>query len=168
MIRTRRSRNDHTPADEPTDGLDPQGIQEIRLLLPRLRDQLGLTIMLSSHLLHEVEQVCNRVAIINDGRLLYQGAIENLVSRERLVKISVDLLEEACTLLSSDQALSVSRNGSNSLYIRMRDEDIPRVNALLVANRINVMELAPQRATLEEVFLTLTASGVTPPVPRQD
>jgi len=148
--------------DEPTDGLDPQGIHEIRLLLPRLRDELGLTIMLSSHLLFEVERICNRVAIIDGGRLLYQGAIENLVSGERLVKITVEPLEEACSLLSRELAISVSRNGSNSLYLRMRDEDIPRMNALLVANKIKVMELAPQRATLEEVFLTLTGPGVTP------
>ena len=154
--------------DEPTDGLDPQGIHEIRLLLPHLRDELGLTIMLSSHLLFEVERICNRVAIIDGGRLLYQGAIENLVSRERLIKITVEPLEEACRLLSRDQALSVSRNGSKSLYIRMREEDIPRVNALLVANNLSVMELAPQRATLEEVFLTLiTGSGVTPSASRQ-
>lgn len=153
--------------DEPTDGLDPQGIHEIRLLLPRLRDELGLTIMLSSHLLFEVERICNRVAIIDGGRLLYQGALENLVSSERLIKITVEPLEEACRLLSRDRTLSVSRNGSNSLYVRMRDEDIPRVNALLVANRINVMELAPQRATLEGVFLTLTGSAVTPYAPRQ-
>ena len=153
--------------DEPTDGLDPQGIHEIRLLLPRLRDELGLTIVLSSHLLFEVERICNRVAIIDGGRLLYQGALENLVSSERLIKITVEPLEEACRLLSRDQALSVSRNGSNSLYIRMRDEDIPRVNALLVANKISVMELAPQRDTLEEVFLTLTASGVAPVASQQ-
>ncbi|MGH9872870.1 MAG: ABC transporter ATP-binding protein [Pyrinomonadaceae bacterium] len=144
--------------DEPTDGLDPQGIHEIRLLLPRLRDELGLTIMLSSHLLFEVERICNRVAIINEGCLLYQGAIEGLVTSERLVKITVEPLEKACRLLSCDPAVSVSRNGSNSLHVRMRDEDVPRVNALLVANEIRVMELAPQRATLEEVFLTLTGS----------
>ena len=148
--------------DEPTDGLDPQGIHEIRLLLPRLRDQLGLTIMLSSHLLFEVERICNRVAIIDRGRLLYQGATENLVSSERLIKFTVAPIEEAWRLLSGDRTLSVSRNGSNSLYLRMRDEDIPRVNALLVANKVNVMELSPQRATLEEVFLALTRSGVTP------
>src|SRR5258706_8569956 len=103
--------------DEPTDGLDPQGIHEIRLLLPRLRDELGLTIMLSSHLLLEVERICNRVAIIDGGRLLYQGAIENLVSCERLIKITVAPLEEAYRLLSRDQTISVSRTGANSLNI---------------------------------------------------
>jgi ABC-2 type transport system ATP-binding protein len=142
--------------DEPTDGLDPQGIREVRLLLPRLRDELGLTILLSSHLLHEVERVCNAVAIIDEGRVLYQGAIGGLVAKEKLIKITVDPLEGAYQLLSREPMLSVSRNGSQSLYVRVQDECIPRVNALLVANDIRVMELAPQHATLEDVFLTMT------------
>ena len=142
--------------DEPTDGLDPQGIREVRLLLPRLRDELGLTILLSSHLLHEVERVCNTVAIIDKGRVLYQGAIGSLIAEEKLVKITVDRPDTACTVLAADPTISVSRNGSQSLYVKMHNECIPRINALLVANDIRVMELAPQRATLEEVFLTLT------------
>ena len=142
--------------DEPTDGLDPQGIHEIRLLLPRLRDELGLTIMLSSHLLFEVERICNRVAIIDEGRLLYQGAVESLIAQEQLIKFTVAPLEAACQLLSRDPRLSVTRNGSSSLYVRMPVADIPRVNALLVANDISVTELSPQRASLEDVFMKLT------------
>jgi len=142
--------------DEPTDGLDPQGIREIRLLLPRLRDELGLTILLSSHLLQEVERICNAVAIIDSGRLLYQGAIDGLVSQEKVIKIAVEPLEDAYQLLNRDPLLSVSRNGSNSLYVKMTDDSIPRVNALLVANGIRVKELSPQVVTLEEVFLNLT------------
>jgi ABC-2 type transport system ATP-binding protein len=142
--------------DEPTDGLDPQGIREIRLLLPRLRDELGLTILLSSHLLHEVERICNRIAIIDEGRLLYQGAIGDLIAKEKLIKIAVEPLEDAYQLLSSDPMLSVSRNGSRALYVKMPNDCIPRVNALLVANGLRVMELSPQSATLEDVFLQLT------------
>ena len=142
--------------DEPTDGLDPQGIREIRLLLPRLRDELGLTILLSSHLLQEVERICNAVAVIDQGRVLYQGAIGALLDKERVIKITVDPLEDAYQLLSRDPLLSVRRNGSQSLYVTMQNDCIPRVNALLVANDIRVMVLAPQRATLEDVFLTLT------------
>ena len=149
--------------DEPTDGLDPQGIHEIRLLLPRLRDELGLTIMLSSHQLFEVERICNRVAIINEGRLLYQGAVENLIAAEKLIRITVEPLEEACRLLSRDPMLSISRNGSNSLYVRMPQEQIPAVNALLVANSFRVSEIVAQNATLEEVFLTLTGSPSAKP-----
>lgn len=141
--------------DEPTDGLDPQGIREVRLLLPRLRDELGLTILLSSHLLHEVERVCNVVAIIDGGRVLYHGAVEGLLAKEKLIKITIDRLEDAYQLLNREPMLSVKRNGSQSLYVTMPNECIPRINALLVANDVRVMEIAPQRATLEDVFLNL-------------
>jgi hypothetical protein len=73
-----------------------------------------------------------------------------------LLKITVEPLEDAYRLLSRDPLISVSRNGSQSLYVRVLNEHIPRVNALLVANDIRVMELTPQRATLEDVFLNLT------------
>jgi ABC-2 type transport system ATP-binding protein len=142
--------------DEPTDGLDPQGIRDIRLLLPRLRDELGLTIMLSSHLLHEVERVCNKVAIIDKGRVLYQGSLRPLLAKEKLTKITVEPLEDAYRLLSREPALSVRRNGDSSLYVKMQDDCISDVNALLVGNGIRVMEFTPQRPTLEDVFLKLT------------
>ncbi|HEV2913407.1 MAG TPA: ABC transporter ATP-binding protein [Pyrinomonadaceae bacterium] len=142
--------------DEPTDGLDPQGIREVRLLIRRLRDELDLTVLLSSHLLNEVEQICNRVAIIDHGRLLYQGTIEKLVTANKTVRLRVDRLDEAYSLLSTDPALAVSRNGDGALYVRMADEQIPRVNALLVARGFLVSELSPQRETLEQVFLRLT------------
>jgi len=142
--------------DEPTDGLDPQGIREVRLLLPRLRDELGLTILLSSHLLSEVELICNNIAIIDEGRLLYQGATGNLIGKDKVVRMTVDPLEDAYKLLSADPKLSVSRNGSQLLYVKMPDQCIPHVNARLVEQGIRVMEISVQRATLEDVFLTLT------------
>ena len=145
--------------DEPTDGLDPQGIREVRLLLPRLRDERGLTILLSSHLLDEVERICDTVAIIDGGRLLYQGAIGSLIAKEQSVRITVDPLEEAYQLLTRDPLLSVSRNGSQSLYIKVPYESIPDVNAMLVERGIRVMEISPQRATLEEVFMSLTSNS---------
>ncbi|HEY3026899.1 MAG TPA: ABC transporter ATP-binding protein [Pyrinomonadaceae bacterium] len=145
--------------DEPTDGLDPQGIREVRLLLPRLRDERGLTILLSSHLLSEVERICDTVAIIDGGRLLYQGAIGSLIAREQSVKITVDPLEEAYQLIASNPLLSVSRNGPQSLYVKMPHQSISDVNAMLVEHGIRVMELSPQRATLEEVFMSLTRNA---------
>lgn len=142
--------------DEPTDGLDPQGISDMRFLIRRLVDESALTVMLSSHLLHEVEQLCSRIAIIDQGRLLFQGSLESLIGREAVVKLTVDRLEDAYQLLSTRPELSVSRNGSLSLYVRTSAEQIPRINALLVGRGIGVLELAPQRETLEQVFLHLT------------
>ncbi len=146
--------------DEPTDGLDPQGIREVRMLLRRLRDELNFTILLCSHMLDEVERVCNAVAIIDRGRLLYQGPIGHLLAEEMLVKVTVDQPDLAFRMLASDPRITVSRNGSDSLYVKMHSECIPRINAQLVTNGLRVMELSPQRATLEDVFLKLTRAPI--------
>lgn len=142
--------------DEPTDGLDPQGIREVRELVLRLRDRFGLTVMLSSHLLHEVEQVCNRVAIIDRGRLLYQGATTGLLTPDKQVKIVVDRPDEAAKLLAHSEKLAVSGNGDGALYIALPAARIAAVNALLVRHNFKVREISPQRETLEQVFLRLT------------
>jgi ABC-2 type transport system ATP-binding protein len=147
--------------DEPTDGLDPQGLCEVRDLIRRLRDELRLTIILSSHLLHEVEQICNRVAIIDGGRLLYQGPVEDLIGKNHWIKLKVDRAEDAFKLLSRDPRLSLSQNGDQSLHVKMADEQIPLVNALLVQHGFHVMELSPQRESLGQVFLRLTHQAGT-------
>jgi ABC-2 type transport system ATP-binding protein len=142
--------------DEPTDGLDPEGIRQTRLLIKRMQEELGLTVMLSSHLLHEVEQLCNRIAIINEGHLLFQGTVESLLEQDQTVRLGVDRVEEAFQLLAADPALAVTRNGAQSLYFKASPEQIPRVNQLLVERGFRVMELTPERETLEQVFLRLT------------
>ena len=142
--------------DEPTDGLDPQGIHEMRSLIGRLRDEHGLTLMLSSHLLHEVEQICNRVAIIDEGRTVYQGLVQDLIGNEAVIKIKVDKVDEAFAMLSEISSINVNRNGDEFLYVTTSDGMIGEINALLVNNGFSVNELSPQRQTLEEVFLRLT------------
>ncbi|HBB97567.1 MAG TPA: ABC transporter ATP-binding protein [Blastocatellia bacterium] len=142
--------------DEPTDGLDPQGLCETRMLIQRLRDELGLTVMLSSHLLHEVEQICNRVAIIDEGRLLYQGPVADLIANDNWIQLRVDRVTEAYDLLSRNPRLSLDRNGDQSIYVKMDEEEVPLVNALLVQNGFRVMELSPRRESLERVFMRLT------------
>jgi ABC-2 type transport system ATP-binding protein len=148
--------------DEPTDGLDPQGLREIRVLILRLRDEFGLTVILSSHLLHEVEQICNRVAIIDSGRLLYQGTVEDLIGKDNWIKLTVDRVTEAYELLSKDPRLSISQNGDQSLYLKITDEEIPLVNALLVQHGFRVTELSAHRVSLEEAFLRLTQKQMIP------
>ena len=145
--------------DEPTDGLDPQGLFEIRELICRLRDELHLTIVLSSHLLHEVEQICNRLAIIDGGRLIYQGATNELVQSRNLVKFKVDRTTEACELLARGTELPVTRNGDQSFYLAIPDKEIPPIVSLLVQAGFQITEVSPQRQSLEQVFLRLTDSG---------
>ncbi len=142
--------------DEPTDGLDPQGLFEVRALIRRLRDELGLTIVLSSHLLHEVEQICNRVAIIDAGRLLYQGETAALISRHRVVRLKVNRIDEALELLAGQPDLAVGRNGDESLHLEISEEDVPPLVSLLVEKGFEIREISPERQTLEQVFLSLT------------
>ncbi len=142
--------------DEPTNGLDPQGIQQTRMLIRRLRDDFRLTVLLSSHLLTEIEQLCNRVGIIHEGRLLYEGGPEALVAPASLYKIRVDDLSRAVELLAKESPVKVSRNGTSSLRIEADAESISAVNALLVARGIKVYELSPAQESLEEAFLRLT------------
>ena len=142
--------------DEPTNGLDPQGIQQTRNLIRRLRDEFKLTVLLSSHLLTEIEQLCNRVGIIHEGRLLYEGGPDALINATNVYKVRVDDLPRAFDLLTRESGVKVSRNGTSFLHIDADAESIPNLNALLVANGIKVYELSPTQETLEEAFLRLT------------
>jgi ABC-type multidrug transport system ATPase subunit len=145
--------------DEPTNGLDPQGIHETRKLIRRLRDEFKLTILLSSHLLTEIEQLCNRVGIIHEGRLLYEGGPEALVAPTSLYKVRVDDLSGAFDLLTKEPRVIVSRNGTSFLRVEGDAESIAAVNELLVGNGIKVYELSPAQESLEEAFLRLTRTS---------
>ena len=145
--------------DEPTNGLDPQGIHETRNLIRRLRDEFKLTVLLSSHLLTEIEQLCNRVGIIHEGHLLYEGGPEALVAPTSLYKVRVDNLSGAFDLLSRESGVTVSRNGASFLRVEADAEHIASVNTLLVGNGIKVYELSPAQESLEEAFLRLTKTG---------
>jgi ABC-type multidrug transport system ATPase subunit len=149
--------------DEPTNGLDPQGIQQTRKLIRRLRDEFRLTVLLSSHLLTEIEQLCNRVGIIHEGRLLYEGGPEALVAPSSLYNVRVDDLSGAFELLSREPGVTVSRNGASFLRIGADAQSIPALNALLVRNGIKVYELSQVQESLEAAFLRLTKTVAAPP-----
>ena len=121
--------------DEPTNGLDPLGIQQVRQLIRRLREEFKITVLLSSHLLAEIEQLCNRVGIIHEGRLLYEGEPSALAPTTQRYRLRVDQLSAATRLLANDSALAVNRNGADYLHVNAEAERIPAVIALLVAQR---------------------------------
>ncbi|MGH9429664.1 MAG: ABC transporter ATP-binding protein [Terriglobia bacterium] len=142
--------------DEPTDGLDPQGIREIRQLLVDLAQQHGLTIFLSSHLLHEVERICNRIAIIDQGRLLYQGTVQSLLESDLQFKIRTDRTEQAFQFLSESLKLPVFRNGRDHLYLKIPEADIAAVNRSLVSQGFQVFEISRYASSLEDIYFRLT------------
>ena len=142
--------------DEPTDGLDPQGIREIRQLLVDLAKQQGLTIFLSSHLLHEVERICNRIAIIDQGRLLYQGTVQSLLEPDLQFKVRTDRTDQAFQFLSESLRLPVFRNGSDHLYLKIPEADIAKVNHSLVSQGFQVFEISRHASSLEDIYFRLT------------
>jgi ABC-2 type transport system ATP-binding protein len=143
--------------DEPTNGLDPAGIHEMRDLLRRLPAEFGVTVFLSSHLLSEVEQTASHIGIIHEGRLLFQGTLSELRDEHRAqLTLGVNQTEEAINYLTADGwGVRVRADGMLSVAATT-SEDAARVNSLLVGRRLEVFHLAPAQVSLEDIFLTLT------------
>jgi ABC-type multidrug transport system ATPase subunit len=141
--------------DEPTNGLDPQGMREVRLLLRRLADE-GTTIFVSSHLLSEVEAMCDRVAVIARGRLLAEGPPAALRKPAASVRVDVDDSARAVQLLSSMGGVSVDAPGDGALRVRLSaPATSAEVNARLVSGGVAVSALVPEQDSLEDVFVAL-------------
>lgn len=142
--------------DEPTDGLDPHGIHETRELIVRLARDENLTIFLSSHLLGEVENLCNRIAILEKGNVILQGALNDLEREHRCMIVRVERPAEAAALLREKLGLNPeSRDGALRLPPA---SDASAVNAALVRADFTVSSLAPETAWLDRLFLEKTTS----------
>jgi len=140
--------------DEPTNGLDPAGITEMRTLIRRLPVEHGMTVFLSSHLLSEVEQVATDVGILSQGSLVFQGSTDELARlRRSTLRIHVDRPEDAITLLGA-RGWRADRNGRGLVV----DDTAAaaRINQALVAAGHAVDHLAIESASLEDLFLELT------------
>ena len=140
--------------DEPTNGLDPAGIQEIRELIRILPQEMGCTVFLSSHILAEIEQVAEDVVVIHRGCLRYQGPMEQLGSAgPAQVMVRVDPLPEAVRRLAAQGFQS--RVEEDRLWVEAPGTDAPRIAACLVAEGLALYELAPHKVNLEARFLAL-------------
>jgi ABC-type multidrug transport system ATPase subunit len=144
--------------DEPTNGLDPQGTVDMRNLILRLGEK-GHTIFLSSHLLHEVEQVCSHVAIINRGTMLVQGQVEQLVSGTGKILMQVSPVKTALHVLSSRLGKEGQITSPNQLEIGIDPERVPEAVQLLVEAGVSIYSIGQQKASLEDYFLEITGTG---------
>ena len=139
--------------DEPVNGLDAAGIQEMRSLIRSLSADQGKTVFLSSHLLHEVQQVCDRVAIINQGAIVRESTVDDLLRQDDGLRI------EAAPADSAEAALaarwSVARDG-DAIIVGATRAEAPDVMRQLVGAGVDVFRLAPEQRNLEEVFLSIT------------
>lgn len=146
--------------DEPTNGLDPNGIIEVRELLIRLVKQHGKTVFVSSHLLLEVERMATHVGIINFGELLFQGSIDELQSLSKpLVQVEVNNTADAANLLKRSN-IEVSDADSEHIYIPYTGkQQMAEINALLNQAGYMVYSINKQQKDLEKLFLSITQSN---------
>lgn len=146
--------------DEPTTGLDPQGIKEIRELILRLKQDRGKTIFLSSHILKEIELICNRMIIINKGQEKVEGEVSKLLNKEiEEVVFKIENINQAVSFIRESQLQSnFLENDDESLVLELQKDKISEVNRFLVQNNFSASEIYP-RKSLEEYFLRITEEG---------
>jgi ABC-2 type transport system ATP-binding protein len=142
--------------DEPTNGLDPAGMEEIRELIRTLPGRYGMTVLLSSHLLGEIEQIATSVGIINEGRMVFQGSLDSLRARSRgEIRIACGDHAAAQQLLS-EHGFRPAATGGKLVFGPLADREVAEINRLLVSRGIPVTRIEERRRSLEDIFLDLT------------
>jgi ABC-2 type transport system ATP-binding protein len=142
--------------DEPTNGLDPAGIHEVRQMLRAMPGEHGVTVFLSSHLLSEVEQLATHVAMLSQGAMVFQGTVASLSERRRArLRMTVDRPADAAAHLAS-RGWTVERQGE--ALIAASDAPAAAINRALVEAGFDVHSLARETDSLEQIFLGMTHS----------
>lgn len=141
--------------DEPTNGLDPSGIEEIRELIKSFPEKYGMTVIISSHLLSEIDRIATHVGIINKGRLIFQGEMSSLRNlSESSIHFHVEEIEETQILLT-DRKIKFTNHRNGFVISKTGYKEVAVINKLLVENKINVYRIEEQKESLEKIFLNL-------------
>ncbi len=149
--------------DEPTNGLDPVGIRELRDILKRLAHEENVAVMVSSHILSEIQMMCDRVAIVNKGKLLDIKSVEDfrkLSSDATAHHIVVSSGEKAAKVLSARFADIIVGRAEDCIDIRVSRENIPAVVRLLVESDLDIFSVTQSEGSLEETYIQITGGGM--------
>lgn len=141
--------------DEPTNGLDPAGIRDIRLLIKSLNCDFGKTCFISSHLLHEVEVTCSHLAIIREGKIIYQGTTDELKTQHSQT-LTLQTSDNQRTITLLNESFKPILVGENIQVVIADKNDAARIARSLHDHSIDVYRLEPSQKNLEELFLTMT------------
>jgi ABC-2 type transport system ATP-binding protein len=140
--------------DEPSNGLDPQGQSDMRSLILRINQEMGITIVISSHILSEIEKISNRMVVINNGEKIVEGDVQELMQNELLkVSFKSENLDSIAVFLKKHSI--VFENTNDSIVANINEENIPLILKKMVDENISISEMKQMR-TLEELFLGLT------------
>jgi ABC-type multidrug transport system ATPase subunit len=147
--------------DEPTTGLDPQGMKEIRDLIVYLSREKGKTVFLSSHILHEIELISTRMIIINKGTTQVEGTVEELLKTDKVkVTFEIDNIENALRLVNESSWLhSFKSTAKSEMNFELTKNEIAELNKYLIEKGFAVSAIVPVRS-LEDFFLKITEGGV--------
>lgn len=142
--------------DEPTNGLDPAGIRGMRSFIRQLVDEQGKTVFMSSHLLGEVQSVCDHVGIIHQGRLIQEGRVDTLIESLGGQQLSIDAhpLQQAQALLAERWSVTISEQ--HLIVMGVARAEIPMIVRLLTENAIDIYGIDYRQPTLEDFFLSVT------------
>jgi ABC-2 type transport system ATP-binding protein len=140
--------------DEPTNGLDPAGIREMRSFIRYLAEEEGLSVLVSSHLLSEIQLMCDRVAIISKGEVIKVGLVEELLALQEKLIWRVSPLEKAKQILKTYTEVQIGQDGT--LLTRYSETDAPLWNRTLVESGIQVLGMERKLPALEDLFLEIT------------
>jgi len=147
--------------DEPTNGLDPAGIQEMRELICSLPQQYGMTVMVSSHLLSEIDQMATNVGIISHGELVFQESLFTLHEKSRPSIAIRTLNNEAAAKILEEQGVSCRTQDGYLLLSKLADKKLTGYISLLFDRHIGVVRIEERRESLEDIFLELTGTAVS-------
>lgn len=147
--------------DEPTNGLDPAGIQEMRELICELPERFGMTVVVSSHLLSEIDQMADIVGIIREGELVFQDSLAALHGRSQHHLALRTTGNDAARELLAKENISCEASGEYLILPILEDADTARVTWLLAENRLGVIRLEERQKSLEDIFLELTGKAVS-------
>lgn len=143
--------------DEPTNGLDPAGIRDMRSFIRRLAHEEGISVFISSHILHEIQALCDRVAIIQNGQLIYTGSIDQLAEDHTRVDWKITPYDKGIHYLKQLPYISnIEEKQNHYLTVYMPVDKMSETNQYLLENQIQVWEITPRKQTLEDLFMNIT------------
>jgi ABC-2 type transport system ATP-binding protein len=143
--------------DEPTNGLDPAGTREVRQLIPRLAEQ-GRAVFLCSHLLREVQEVSDRVAIVQRGKLVAEGRVDDLLGRGQFLRLRSNNMDALARELSSIDFVEEVNRVDGFFRAKAPVEKSATLNQMLVEKGVYLSEITPWQQELEDYFLEMTSS----------